>query len=103
LSASRSVTGLRCFLSKSWNASSDEPLISLDVAATFESAGAKVMSARTVAEAVGQIGQGDLSGAVLDSGLGAENVSGLCDVLRARGIPFMFYTGNGGVQVVGAL
>ena len=76
----------------------DEPLISLDMAATFESAGANVLSARTVAEAVGRIGQGDVSGAVLDSGLGAESVSGLCDVLRARGIPFMFYTGNGGVQ-----
>jgi DNA-binding NtrC family response regulator len=75
----------------------DEPLISLDMAATFESAGANVLSARTVAEAVGQIGQDDLSGAVLIPGW-APRCVGALRRLRARGIPFMFYTGNGAVR-----
>jgi hypothetical protein len=35
---------------------------------------------------------------VLDFGLGGESVTTLCGHLRERGIPFMFYTGNGDVQ-----
>jgi DNA-binding response OmpR family regulator len=76
----------------------DEPLISLDMAAVFESAGAKVLPARNVAEALGLIEQAGVSAAVLDFGLGGESVSTLCGHLRERGIPFMFYTGNGDVQ-----
>ena len=76
----------------------DEPLISLDLAAVFEAAGAKVLPARNVAAALGLIGQGGVSAAVLDFGLGGESVTTLCGHLRERGIPFMFYTGNGDVQ-----
>ena len=35
---------------------------------------------------------------MLDFGLGGESVTTLCGHLRERGIPFMFYTGNGDVQ-----
>ena len=77
----------------------DEPLISLDMAAVFEAAGAKVLPARNVAAALGLIGQGSVSAAVLDFGLGGESVTTLCGHLRERGIPFMFYTGNVDVQV----
>src|SRR5436190_8839434 len=76
----------------------DEPLISLEMAAVFESAGAKVLPAKNVAEAAGRIGQGGVSVAVLDYGLGGDSVSTLCGQLRERGIPFMFYTGHGHVQ-----
>ena len=77
----------------------DEPLISLDMAAVFEAAGAKVLPARNVVAALGLIGQGSVSAAVLDFGLGGESVTTLCGHLRERGIPFMFYTGNVDVQV----
>jgi len=77
----------------------DEPLISLDMAAVFEVAGAKVLPARNVAAALGLIGQGSVSAAVFDFGLGGESVTTLCGHLRERGIPFMFYTGNVDVQV----
>jgi DNA-binding response OmpR family regulator len=76
----------------------DEPLISLEMATVFEGAGAKVLPARTLAEAVRLIGQDGVSAAVLDYGLGGESVSTLCGYLLERGIPFMFYTGHGHVQ-----
>ncbi len=76
----------------------DEPLIALEMTALFESAGAKVLPARTLAESVGLIGQARVSAAVLDYGLGNDSVLTLCDYLRDRGIPFMFYTGHGHVQ-----
>jgi DNA-binding response OmpR family regulator len=76
----------------------DEPLISLEMTAIFEGAGAKVLPARTLAEAVRLIGQDSVSAAVLDFGLGGESVSTLCGNLRERGIPFMFYSGHGHVQ-----
>ena len=76
----------------------DEPLISLEMTAIFEGAGAKVLPARTLAEAVRLIGQDDVSAAVLDFGLGGEGVSTLCGHLRELNIPFMFYTGFGDID-----
>jgi len=65
--------------------------------ALFESAGAKVLQAQTVAEATERaIG---LSAAVLDYRLGQESTPALCTLLSKRGIPFMFYTGYGDVQM----
>jgi DNA-binding response OmpR family regulator len=74
----------------------DEPLISFEMAALFESAGAKVRQARTVAEAV-DCADG-MSAAVLDYGLGMDSVPALCTWLSERRIPFMFYTGFADVQ-----
>jgi DNA-binding response OmpR family regulator len=76
----------------------DEPLIALEMTAVFEAAGAKVFPARTLTEAVGLIGQAGVSAAVLDHGLGNDNVSTLCGYLRDKSIPFMFYTGHVHVQ-----
>src|SRR5436190_8913723 len=74
----------------------DEPLISLEMTALLESAGAKVLQARSVTEAVDRaVG---LSAAVLDYGLGGESVPALCALLSERDIPFMFYTGYADVQ-----
>ena len=76
----------------------DEPLIALEVAVLLESAGAKVLSARTLADAVGLIGQPGLSAAILDYGLGTEKVSIVCGHLADGHVPFMFYTGYGDLQ-----
>ena len=76
----------------------DEPLITLEMTALFEAAGAKVLVARTGAEAIRLVGERDVSAAVRDFGLGGDSVSAVCRHLRERGIPFMFYTGHGHVQ-----
>ena len=74
----------------------DEPLISLEMAALFQSAGAKVRQARTLAEAADRAD--GLSAAVLDYKLGSESVPALCSLLSERRIPFMFYTGYDDIQ-----
>ena len=76
----------------------DEPLISLEMTAIFEAAGARVVVARTLADALRLVESRDVSAAVLDFGLGDDSVSAVCGHLRERGIPFMFYTGHGHVQ-----
>jgi len=76
----------------------DEPLISLEMTAIFESAGATVLVASRLADAVRVLGERDVSAAVLDFGIGDESVSTLCGDLRERHIPFMFYTGHGHVR-----
>ena len=69
----------------------DEPLIAMEMTALFESAGAKVRQARTVAEAADR--SEGVSAAVLDYRLGEENTPTLCALLAERHIPFMFYSG----------
>ena len=75
----------------------DEPLIALEMTTLFESVGAKVLQARTVAEATDRAN--GLSAAVLDYRLGKESTPALCALLSERGIPFMFYTGYGDVRM----
>jgi len=69
----------------------DDFLISMEVAALFESAGADVVQARTVTEAAGRAN--GVSAAVLDYRLGDDSVRVLCALLAERRIPFMFYSG----------
>jgi DNA-binding response OmpR family regulator len=76
----------------------DEPLISLELTATFEGAGAKVFVARNLGEAIRLVGGTVVSAAVLDFGLCGVSVSTLCGHLREHSIPFMFYTGHRHVQ-----
>src|SRR5438270_8852311 len=74
----------------------DEYLIAADIAASLEALGAEVAGpAASVAEALTFLERdGDrLDGAVLDVNLGKERVYPLADVLRSRGIPFVFTTG----------
>jgi CheY-like chemotaxis protein len=74
----------------------DEYLIAADLAAVLQDLGAEVTGpAGTLEEALSLVeSDGDrLDGAVLDVNLGAERVYPLADVLRRRGIPFVFTTG----------
>jgi len=74
----------------------DEYLIAADIAASLEALGAEVAGpAASVAEALTFLERdGDrLDGAVLDVNLGKERVYPLADVLKGRGIPFVFTTG----------
>ena len=74
----------------------DEPLISIEMAALFELARARVLQGRTIAEAVRRTD--GVSAAVLDYRLGDESVPALCTVLAQRQIPFMFYSGYNDLQ-----
>jgi CheY-like chemotaxis protein len=76
----------------------DEPLISLEMTALFQSAGARVLSAMNLPAAIALTAAPGLSAAILDYGLGIEKVQTLCAHLAERGIPFMFYTGYADLQ-----
>jgi CheY-like chemotaxis protein len=74
----------------------DEYVIAADLAACLEALGIEVAGpAASVAEALTLLeSDGDrLDGAVLDINLGNERVYPVADVLRGRGIPFVFTTG----------
>src|SRR5262245_23449938 len=72
----------------------DEPLIALEIAQALTSAGASVLVAKTLDEGLRQAEQDDLSAAVLDLVLGANDGAALCARLRERGIPFVIYSGR---------
>ena len=71
----------------------DEPLVALDVARSLEDAGAHVLTARVLDEALQKAEEPDLSAAVLDHGLSDGNTSAVCEVLKRRRIPFVLYSG----------
>jgi DNA-binding response OmpR family regulator len=71
----------------------DQPLIALDVASTFEKAGAKVKQATTLRHAMSLAEDDDLSAAVLDHALGDGDSSQLCERLKERDIPFVLHSG----------
>lgn len=72
----------------------DEPLVALDVHEALSSAGASVISAGTVSEAIDLIGFADISAAIVDVDLGGPNSAEACQLLARRRIPFVFYTGH---------
>ena len=78
----------------------DEPLIALDIHAAFSAAGASIVSASASREALRVIGLPDLSAAVVDIALGAEDCCRVCKRLSDRGVPFVFYTGEARTDVL---
>lgn len=71
----------------------DEPLVGLDIADALSTAGANVVSAHNVKDALAIAATADLSAAVLDINLAGEDCSLICQLLADRGIPFLFHTG----------
>ena len=69
----------------------DEPLIALDIAEGFRSAGASVLSAHNLQDGLRLAGHPDLSAAVLDFGLRDDEGTALC--VKDRQIPFVLHTG----------
>ena len=76
----------------------DEPLVALDVLRGLEAAGARVISARTLVDALTKAGDPDLSAAVLDHGLIEGDTSEVCEKLEERGIPFVLYSGYSKIE-----
>jgi DNA-binding response OmpR family regulator len=72
----------------------DEPLIALDIADNFKAAGAEVVIARTLADAMAQADLPPLSAAVIDHALhDGITTSDVCAKLKERNIPFVVYSG----------
>jgi DNA-binding response OmpR family regulator len=83
----------------------DEPFIALDIAQAFENAGARVIRARTLNEALLGIEAPGLSAAILDHALSDGDSPEICGRMTERNIPFVTYSGydhlecRGGVHV----
>ena len=75
----------------------DQPLIALDIQQALEDAGAKVTATTTLSEGLALVENEDLSGAILDHGLGDGDSSPLCERLKQRAVPFLIYSGFGAV------
>ena len=71
----------------------DQPLIALDLAEGFRSAGASALPVYRLADALPLAERDNISGAVLDSALADGDTAGLCERLAARGIPFVIHSG----------
>ena len=71
----------------------DEPLIAIDIANAFTQAGARVLTVRSLRDALTAVEDGALSAGVLDHALGDGDSSQLCARLKERNIPFVLHSG----------
>jgi DNA-binding response OmpR family regulator len=74
----------------------DEPLIALDIANAFSNAGARVVTASSLAQAFIAVEDDPPSAVILDHALSDGESSPLCDCLKVRNIPYVFYSGYPG-------
>jgi DNA-binding NtrC family response regulator len=72
----------------------DEYLIALDLEKAFAEAGAEVVLALTLTEAVKCVAEDGISAAVLDIRLGRLTTEPAADLLVGRNVPFIFYSGQ---------
>jgi CheY-like chemotaxis protein len=72
----------------------DEPLISFDVTARLQDAGARVVSAHRLEKALRLADCPELAAGVLDFDLGKEDSTPVCRKLVDRRIPFVFHSGR---------
>jgi DNA-binding response OmpR family regulator len=77
----------------------DEPLISMLVEDWLMELGCEVVGpARSVQEGLDFAGKAALDAAILDVNLGGEYSYSVANVLKIKGIPFAFATGDGGID-----
>jgi signal transduction histidine kinase/DNA-binding response OmpR family regulator len=92
-SATSSLAHLR---GKTFAVIEDEPLISLNIVAALEQAGARVSGqAVTVNEALRLIAEREFDGALLDANLRGQPVDDVAAALTRKRVPFVFVTGYG--------
>lgn len=73
----------------------DEYIVALDLQTSFEDAGAEVVGpALQLSEAIDLAAHADISAATLDLRLVRDSVAPVARILAARGIPFLFYSGQ---------
>ena len=71
----------------------DEPLIALELQNALCLAGASILAATNIKDALQLIGHARISAAIVDVNLGGRDCSDVCAALTKSSIPFMFYTG----------
>ena len=71
----------------------DEPLIGMDIKTALEQAGAHVTATTTVRHALILVEHDGLAAAIMDHALADGDSTELCRRLKARGIPYVSYTG----------
>jgi DNA-binding response OmpR family regulator len=71
----------------------DEPLIALDIMESLRGAGAAVLGAHCLRDALPLTDHPDLAAAILDFGLSDGDAGKICERLGARDIPFVLYSG----------
>ena len=76
----------------------DELLIAMDLAQTFERAGARVTTTNSLREALKLVEGDGLAAAVLDHALRDGNSSQLWSRLEERDIPFVLYSGHSVIE-----
>jgi DNA-binding response OmpR family regulator len=87
--AARTLSGARVLVVE------DEAIIGFELQASLTDAGAQVIGpSLSLAEAFALASRENLSAAVLDIRLGRETIGPVARQLAARGIPFLFYTGQ---------
>ena len=75
----------------------DEIVIAMDLVSIIRDAGAEVVGpALSVPEALRLIESHELTAAILDVNLGKDQSLPVAQRLNASGIPFVYYTGDGG-------
>jgi DNA-binding response OmpR family regulator len=100
--ASRPASRCTPLLGKSILIVEDEPLIALDLHAALSAAGAGIIAATDIPEALRLILRNEVSAAVLDVNLGGRDCDAVCQALLHNGIPFLFYTGHPDAQILKA-
>ena len=78
----------------------DEPLIGMHIRSALEEAGASVTATTTVRHALLLIEHDGLAGAIMDHALADGDSTKVCARLKAKGIPYVSYSGYD--PVVGA-
>jgi CheY-like chemotaxis protein len=74
----------------------DEAIIAMDIQAILEEDGATVAGcASTLSEALNLAKRLDISAAILDICIGRDSATSIAHILRERGVPFVFYSGQG--------
>ena len=71
----------------------DEPLIALELHNALCTAGASILAATNIKDAVDLISNAQICAAIVDINLNGHDCSSVCAALAKRSIPFMFYTG----------
>ena len=80
----------------------DEPLIALELHNALHDAGASILAATTMKEALALIARAQICAAIVDINLGGHDCSSICAALAKRSIPFMFYTGYSSAAALSA-
>jgi CheY-like chemotaxis protein len=80
----------------------DEALLALDLHQTLREAGASLLAAISLEDALELLPYAQIDAAVLDINLGGPDCAAVCSALSRRSIPFIFYTAEAKAEIVGA-